>query len=93
MRVLVLLAAAAAALYALHRFALWAESRGYIYYTKTSPSRSSVGNAFLEVHSLIEPDKKALVEVIREERTEQDESGEPPHPAKGILRSRTEEPD
>lgn len=80
MKWLLLAFAAAVALFALHRLALWAESRGYIYYTRTAPSRGSVGNAFLEVHSLIEPDKRALVEVLREERTEQGESGDPPEP-------------
>jgi hypothetical protein len=70
----------AVGLYLLHRIALWAESRGYIYYVNTEPSRNSIGNAFLEAQSLVEPDKRALIQVIREERSEQAEAGAPPDP-------------
>ena len=80
MKIIAWLAIIAVGLYILHRLALWAESRGYIYYVNTEPSRSSLGNAFLEAQSLIEPDKRALVQVIREERSEQAESGAPPEP-------------
>ena len=47
-------------IYLLHRLALWAESRGFIYYLHSRPSRSALGNAFLEAQSLVEPGKRLL---------------------------------
>lgn len=64
-------------LYILHRVALWAEAQGYIYYVNTEPSRNALGSAFLQAQSLIEPGKGELAEVIREERSEEVESGAP----------------
>ena len=78
MKLLAWLAFIGIALYLLHRLALWAESRGYIYYVNREPSRATLGNAFLETQSLLEPGKRAMVEAVREEQTEQDESGAPP---------------
>ena len=54
------------------------ESRGWIHYRRKKPSRSSFGNAFLEIRSLLEPSKKAMVEVMKEEKKDQADSGEPP---------------
>jgi hypothetical protein len=69
----------ALALFVLDRLLLWMERRGWIYYRKRSPSGGSgVGNALLEVQSLIEPDKKEILEVMREDKSEQAESGAPP---------------
>lgn len=61
-----------------HRVALWAEARGWIYYLRRRPQSSALGNAFLEVQALIEPEKKQLVEVRKEDAAEEDFSGEPP---------------
>jgi hypothetical protein len=77
---LLILLAAAVALYGLHRLALWAEDRGWIYYLRRKPSGSSLGNAFLEVQSLIEPEKKQLVEAHKAESVEEDDQGDPPEP-------------
>jgi hypothetical protein len=74
------LLAAAVVLYGLHRLALWAEDRGWIYYLRRKPSSSSLGNAFLEVQSLVEPEKKQLVEARRAESVEEDDQGDPPEP-------------
>jgi len=68
-------------IYLLHRLALWAESRGFIYYLHSRPSRSALGNAFLEAQSLVEPGKRLLLEARREEPRDDAESGEPPEPA------------
>lgn len=78
MKLLIWLASIAVGLYLLHRLALWAESRGYIYYIKTEPSRGTLGNAFVRSQSLLEPGKRAMVEAMSEEQREQDESGAPP---------------
>ena len=62
---------------ALDRLALWMESRGWIYYRR-SKGDTRPGDAFLQVHSLIEPDKKHLLEVRTEVREERGEAGDPP---------------
>jgi len=70
----------AAALYALHRFALWAESRGWIYYMKSHGSSTRAGSAMLEVQQLLEPSKKHIIEVKQDQRGVEDDQGEPPDP-------------
>jgi hypothetical protein len=68
-------------LYSVDRLLLWMERRGWIYYRKRSGSGGSgAGNALLEIQSLIEPDKKQIIEVMREDKREQAESGAPPEP-------------
>ena len=79
-KIVVLALAAVAALYGLHRVALWAERRGWIYYLHRQGSSSTVGNAFLELQTMLEPGKKYILEVKRKERVVEDESGDPPVP-------------
>ena len=69
---------AAAVLYAVHRLALWMEARGSLYYRHRKPSSSALGNAFLEVQSLIDPSKRHVLAARCEERVEPSESGDPP---------------
>jgi putative acetyltransferase len=76
-KVVLAIFAAAGLLYALHRVALWAEGRGWIYYLNRKPSSSALGNAFLEFQSMIEPETRPLVEARKEEAVEEDEWGEP----------------
>ena len=80
--------ATGAILYAMHRLALWAEARGWIYYLHSKATSSTLGNAFLEVQSLIEPGKRNLVEIRQEEAVEEDDQGEPPDSA---MRSTSKE--
>lgn len=80
MKVVLVLALACGALYLLHRAALWAEDRGWIYYQRRKPSRSALGNAFLEVQAIVEPGKRLLLEARQEEDRAEDESGDPPEP-------------
>ena len=70
----------AAALYGLHRLALWMERRGWIYYVKRQPSVSTLGTAALSVQSILEPDKKHVLEMMQQRRKERDDQGEPPDP-------------
>ena len=72
-----------AVLYCLHRLARWAEDRGLIYYRRYRPSRSALGNAFLEVQTIVDPGKRLVLEARREEQNEEDESGEPPPASDG----------
>jgi hypothetical protein len=67
----------------LHRLALWAEGRGWIYYLRRRPSRSALGNAFLEVQAIVEPGKRVLLEARQQEPLDGDESGAPPGPDGG----------
>lgn len=70
-----------AGLYALHRLALWMESRGWIYYKHSSGSSTRAGSAMLEVQQLLEPSKRHVIEIKREQKPVEDESGDPPVPS------------
>ena len=78
MKIFLWIAGAVIALFLLDKILLKMEARGWIYYSKKKPSRSSLGNAFLEIQSFLEPSKKELVEVMKDEKKEQAESGDPP---------------
>jgi hypothetical protein len=67
MKVFLVVLALIGLLYVLHRVALWAEGRGWVYYLNSKPSNSALGNAFLEIQSMIEPDKRQLVELRHRE--------------------------
>lgn len=78
-------------LFFLDRLALAMERRGWIYYRKNKPSSTSLGNAFLDLQSLLEPGTKQVVEVRREKKDQHDSGDEPeaggkarrkPHPRK-----------
>ena len=73
---------AVVAIYAAHRLSCWAEDRGWIYYRKRSGRPGTAASAFLEIHSMMEPSKKHVLEVTREgeHKTERDDSGDPPKP-------------
>jgi len=71
-------ALAASVLFGLHRLALWAEGRGWIYYREHRAPAGAAGLAMLEVTSLLDPAVEHVVEEARDARArvEQDESGE-----------------
>ena len=48
------------ALWAIDKLLLWMEDSGWIFYRRKKPNRGSIGNAFLEVQSLIEPGTKVI---------------------------------
>lgn len=62
----------------LHLLALWMERKGWIYYKHNKPSRSSLENAFLEVQSILEPNKKHIIEIKKEQKKEDKEIGADP---------------
>jgi len=80
MKILLWIAGAGIVFFLLDRILLKMESRGWIYYRRKKPAGSSLGNAFLEIQSILEPSKKALVEIKKEEKKEQADSGDPPTP-------------
>lgn len=68
------------ALFLVDRLALWMERRGWIYWRRSKASPRALGNAFLQVQSLLEADKQALLEVRQDEHAEEGESGDHPDP-------------
>lgn len=68
----------------LHRIARAAEDRGLIYYRHHRPSRSALGNAFLEVQTLVDPGKRLVLEARRHEP--QDDGAQEDPPARGVVR-------
>lgn len=70
--------AAIACLIGLHRLALWAERRGWIYYKYRKASPGTAPGAFLEIQSLLEPGKKHVIEARAEDRADEEASGDPP---------------
>lgn len=67
-----------AALYALHRLALWMEDRGWIYYRKKHGSSGTLSSAALEIQALFEPSKRHVIEIQQRDESEPNESGDPP---------------
>jgi hypothetical protein len=53
------------------------EQRGWIYYHKKQGSPGTAAQAWLELQSFIEPSKKHVIQVQREEREEDDGDAEP----------------
>ena len=67
-------------LFILDRILLWIESKGWIYYRRTKAGRGAATYHLLEWSSTLDPSmRQAQVEMVREERRE-DESGDPPGP-------------
>ena len=83
---LLIIVAAAAGLYGLHRAAVWAERRGWIHYRTKVGRGHGVGNACLEVQSMIEPSKRYVLEERLKDASEEAEAGDPPTPASGECR-------
>jgi len=67
-----------AGLLGLHRLAMWAERRGWIYYRDRRGSSGTLSSAFLEVQSLLEPSQRHVLEETRRDEAVDDEAGEPP---------------
>jgi hypothetical protein len=71
------IAAIALGVFALHRLALWMESRGWIFYLKTRASGGALGSAFLEIQQIAQPGTKYVLEMKRESRAERDDESGP----------------
>ena len=72
------LAGVGVGVFALDRFLLWAEARGWIYYRKRKASPGTLGSAFLEIQGMLQEGAKHTVEERRAEAPEVDEHGDPP---------------
>jgi hypothetical protein len=64
-------------LFALHRLALWMESRGWIYYVKTRASGGALASAILELQQIAQPGTRYILEMKRESHAEQDGESDP----------------
>ena len=54
------------------------ESHGWIYYRRVKPKGSTIGNALLELESIIQPSRQHVIEARMKEHTEEEDSGDPP---------------
>lgn len=63
-------------LFFLRRAFAWMDDRGWITMWSDPPSYRSLGNAFLEVQALTQPEKMHLLREHKRERAEQQESGD-----------------
>ena len=69
LKLTLLLLAIPLALYLLHRFMLYAERRGWIYYRKRPPGSATTGRVFLtEFQQLVEPEIRHVQEHERQQR-------------------------
>ena len=62
----------------LHVLALWMERKGWIYYKYNKPSSNALGNAFLEVQSILEPNKKHIIQIKKEQKKNVSKAGDEP---------------
>lgn len=83
LKVIIWMGCGIAVLLLLDRLFLYMEGRGWIYYRKKKPSSSALSNACLEVQQLLEPSKKYVVQIKKDERRDQQEAGDLP-PGKKI---------
>jgi hypothetical protein len=74
--------AALGGLYTLHRLAVWAEGRGFIYYRRGRGSSGSLGSGLLEVQAIFEPSKRYVIEERARDEAESDDEGDPADPAR-----------
>jgi hypothetical protein len=77
-----------AGLYGLHRAAVWAERRGWVYYRSRRGRSAALGNAFLEMQALLEPSARYALEERLKDDAEADDNGDPPEPGAADDRSR-----
>ncbi|RFT16613.1 MAG: hypothetical protein OP8BY_1226 [Candidatus Saccharicenans subterraneus] len=78
LKVIIWMGCGIAVLLLLDRLFLYMEGRGWIYYRKKKPSSSALSNACLEVQQLLEPSKKYVVQIKKDERRDQQEAGDLP---------------
>ncbi len=65
--------------YALHRLGLWLESRGWLFYKHRKSTTSALGGV-LEMHALLEPGRRHVIEEQRRERLEEASADDPLEP-------------
>jgi hypothetical protein len=76
-RTTLIVAGVVAALVAVDRLLLAAEARGWIYWRRRKASPGTRAGAMLELHALLEPDRKHAAEIVRHESHVEDDEGGP----------------
>jgi len=75
-------------IFMLDRLLLYMERRGWIYYRKKKPSSSALSSACLEIQQMLEPSKKHVVQIKKDEKRTQHEGGDLPPDAEEKLSKR-----
>jgi hypothetical protein len=85
----IIVVAALAAWYGLHRLAVWAEERGWIYYRSKRGPLAGFGMALIEATTLFAPEIEHAIEEEQSEQMRADvaESGATPHETEIFLDS------
>lgn len=60
----------------LDRLALWMESKGWLYWRKSKGTSTRMGNAFLQLQSMLEPGNRHVIESREEVKEEMNHSGD-----------------
>ncbi len=76
-----------AAIYGLHRLALWLENRGYLYYIHKKPKGSSAG-CFVAIQRAIEPQSQHVEQACEEVSFEENRSTGSDHPPWSVPNNR-----
>lgn len=76
MRIVTIVLAVAAVLFVADRLLLAAERRGWIYWRRRKASPGTGASAMLELHSIVEPGRAHVADVVRAEETETDDEGD-----------------
>ena len=70
------------------RLLAWLDEHDYIIYNGHTPTYGSLGNAFMELQKLAEPQKEYVLEVRDEEKHKREEEGEagPDDPTRHLMK-------
>jgi len=60
----------------LRRVLEWMEDRGWIIYVNDSPTYGTLGNAFLALQSIVQPETQYVLEARQEQEMKQEDDGE-----------------
>ncbi|HSG80853.1 MAG TPA: hypothetical protein VLC48_01280 [Gemmatimonadota bacterium] len=80
MRLLIWGTAIAVALVVLDRLLLWMESSGWIYYRRNKPAGGGSLYHMMQIHSIVDPAIKEVIEAKWHDEEQEDEAGDPPAP-------------
>jgi hypothetical protein len=78
MKYMILGILAVAGIYSIHRLALWAEERAWIYYRKKGGGSGTLGNALLELQTFLEPSKRHILDEHVKKDPDAQDSGDKP---------------
>lgn len=65
-------------LYFADRICLWLERRGWLYYRRKKPESSILGNAFLDLQTILNPSAQYIIEMKQKENVVMKNEAEAP---------------